>query len=213
MMNHDLQVRLTKELAAGLQKLALFLSAQQQESLINLLFLLKKWNSVFNLTAIKTWDKMVSHHLLDSLSIAPYLRGEQILDFGSGAGFPGLPLACYYPEKKFVLVESVSKKAHFISQAISELRLKNVVVLAERIEKISLDSIQFDCIISRAVCTLSKFVALTQPFSNHQTIWLAMKGELCQEELAELKNAYDVVNLNVPGIETKRKIVIISRVC
>lgn len=204
--------RLSNQLELGLKELGLSLSCHQQQQLILLVQLLSKWNRHFNLTAISEAEKMVSHHILDSLSVVPYIFGSKILDFGSGAGFPGLPLACYFPQKHFVLVESVGKKARFIMQAVAELQIKNVEVIANRIEKVSPALYQFDCIVSRAVCTLEKFITLTQTLSHDQTRWLAMKGELTAQELDEMTLPHECIQLNVPGISSKRQVVIAGSV-
>lgn len=209
-MNEKDQATFKNQLLVGMRQLELSISKDQQLQLMTLLQLLLKWNQHFNLTAISELEKMVSYHILDSLSVAPYLSGGSILDFGSGAGFPGIPLACYFPEKHFVLVESVGKKARFIVQVCAELQLKNVEVVAKRIELLSPVQYRFDCIVSRAVCTIQKFIELTRKFSHERTHWLAMKGEFIEEELKELSLPYKAISLNVPGVSSRRQVVIIS---
>ena len=126
--------RENKKLQSGLLEMKLTLSVEKQSQLLTYLHLLQKWNKAYNLTAITEFDKMISYHLLDSLSISPYLTGKNIVDVGSGAGLPGIPLAIYFPDKKFTLIDSVGKKTRFISCVMRELALQNVEVVNGRAE-------------------------------------------------------------------------------
>src|SRR5262249_10179534 len=125
----------TKLFASGLEKLNLSLDVDRQQKLLQFLQLLQKWNQHYNLTAITDSQKMVTHHLLDSLSIVHHIAGESILDVGSGAGFPGIPLAVYFPQKQWTLLDSNGKKTRFLIQAVAELQLKNITVVNARMEQ------------------------------------------------------------------------------
>ena len=119
-----------KILISGLESLNLSLSENQIEQLLDFIKLLEKWNKAYNLTAIRDREAMVSLHLLDSLAITPYIEGKKIIDIGTGAGLPGIPLAIYFPEIEFTLLDSNAKKTRFVQQAILELKLKNDLYVA-----------------------------------------------------------------------------------
>lgn len=170
-----------------------------------LLDLLSKWNKAKNLTAITDYSEMIAKHLLDSLAIAPFINGETILDVGTGAGFPGLPLAIYYPNKQFYLCDSNGKKTAFIIDAIRVLGLKNVSLVNQRVEKyVPLQ--KFDCIVSRAFSSLSDMIEKTKHLKALNGSWLAMKGQLHNEELMEVTKNYDTSNhrLVVPFVDGER---------
>ena len=133
------------------------LSADQRAQLAGYLELLVKWNRVYNLTAIKDPKQMVTHHLLDSLSISPYLHGDRLIDVGTGAGLPGIPLAITHRHKQFVLLDSNVKKTRFCRQAAAELGLDNVEVVHSRVEDYRPERL-FSSVISRAYTSLSGMI-------------------------------------------------------
>src|SRR6266702_4255338 len=143
------QSELGKRLEQGLAELDLSLGREARTKLLEYLALLEKWNQVYNLTAIRDAEKMVSGHLLDCLAVVPYVSGAHVLDAGSGAGFPGIPLAVARPGIEVALLDSNHKKAAFLRQAVAELQLKNARVVCERVESWR-PAEKFDCIISRA---------------------------------------------------------------
>jgi len=200
-------LRWQSELSDGLQQMGLELSEHQQQQLLEYLQLLVKWNNVFNLTAIRDPDEMVSRQLLDSLSILPWVRGSSILDVGTGAGLPGIPLAIALPKIQFTLLDSNGKKTRFVQQAAAQLGLKNVSVVNQRVESIS-GADGFDVITSRAFSALADFIAGTRHLLAPDGRWLAMKG-LADKETPELPHGTEsrTHTLFVPGCEGQRHLV------
>ena len=202
---------LADRLADGIVQLGLEIAPETQAKLLQYLALLQKWNKIYNLTAIRDADRMVSNHLLDSLAVLPYLWAGRWLDVGSGAGLPGLVLALARPEWRFTLLDSNSKKTGFVQQAAIELGLQNVQVCCVRVEDWRAEPL-FDGIISRAFARAGEFAALTQHLLAPQGRWAAMKGEP-EDELAQLPSGVEVermVQLHVPGLDAMRSLVILK---
>lgn len=199
-------------LQAGLAELNLD-QPQLAERLLAYLDLLVKWNRAFNLTAIREPAQMLPLHLFDSLVILPWVQGERLLDVGSGAGLPGIPLALAQPQLQVVLLDSNGKKARFLRQAKLELGLANVEVVEARVEAYAAEA-AFDVITSRAFARLEEFVALTQPLLAAGGRWLAMKGRLDENELAEVGSrqfALQCHRLEAPGLDAERHLIEIRR--
>ena len=169
------------QLAEGLQQMGTSLDAAQQGRLVAYLALLQKWNRVFNLTAVRDPAQMVSRQLLDSLSILPWVKGPRVLDVGTGAGLPGIPLAIALPELVFTLLDANGKKTRFVQQAAAELGLGNVRVVNGRIEALQ-DAEGFDVITSRAFASLADFLSSTAHLLADGGCWLAMKGQAEHDE-------------------------------
>ncbi|MCR4299923.1 MAG: 16S rRNA (guanine(527)-N(7))-methyltransferase RsmG [Gallionella sp.] len=198
-----------EELQRGSAQLGISLGADAQGRLLDYLALLHKWNKVYNLTAIRDQQQMVSNHLLDSLAVMPYLWAGRWLDVGSGAGLPGLVLAVAQPEWQFALLDSNSKKTGFMQQAIIELRLRNVSVHCARVEEWQPVE-RFDGIISRAFSELGEFLRSTRHLIAPHGRWAAMKGAQ-QQELAGVPDGCRVervIPLQVPGLQAARSLVI-----
>ncbi|VAX12073.1 16S rRNA (guanine(527)-N(7))-methyltransferase [hydrothermal vent metagenome] len=203
---------LADRLAGGLEKIGLELDSAVQAKLLAYLDLLAKWNRIYNLTAVRKPEQMLARHLFDSLVIHSFLRGPQILDVGSGAGLPGIPLALACPGYDFTLLDSNSKKTRFITQAAAELGLSNVTVVQSRIDAYT--TAGFDTIVSRAFSSLAEFARAVQPRLAADGILLAMKGVYPGTELAELPSLFRLeknIKLQVPDLDAERNLLIIQQ--
>lgn len=200
-------------LARGLEVLGLALSAPARGQLLRYLALLEKWNRVYNLTAVRAPADMVARHLLDALSVEPHLSGARILDVGTGAGLPGLPLAVACPRRHFTLLDSSAKKIRFVTQAAAELGLANVTPVRVRVEAYRPDA-PFDTVVSRAFASVADFVERAGALCRIGGRLLAMKGTDPAAELAGLAPGYsvaDVIPLAVPGLDAQRHLVVLTR--
>jgi len=201
------------QLKRGLIALGLILDRDTQRRLLDYIALIEKWNRVYNLTAIREPEKMVSHHLLDSLAVAPHLRAKRLLDVGSGAGLPGIPLALASPGTHVTLLDSNHKKAAFLNQAVTELKLNNAAVCSERVESWQAQN-RFDVIISRAFSDMSEFVRSTRHLLAPGGTFAAMKGLHPYEEIDKLPpdcKVLQVLPLAIPGVEGARHLVLIGQ--
>jgi len=196
-------------LQSGISELGLTLSNQAQAKLLAYLTLLHKWNKVYNLTAIRDTNEMVSNHLLDSLAVLPHLWKGRWLDVGCGGGVPGLVLAIAEPDWEFTLLDSNTKKTSFVQQAVIELGLNNVSVHSCRVEHWK-PSQQFDGIISRAFSELGDFIRVTRHLLAPNGRWAAMKGqpELELDSIPTGCEIESVILLKVPGLNAARSLVI-----
>jgi len=211
-MSSSQQWSRTEALITGAQALGVALSPEQAQRLLLLLDELEKWNRTHNLTAITAREEMITHHLLDSLSVHAELRGSRIADVGTGAGFPGLPLALANPERAFTLIDSNNKKVRFVSHAARVLGLANVTALHARAETPGTDK-PFDTVIARAFAALPSLLEKIAPLCGPQTRVLAMKGKRPDEELAAVPSGWRVIEtraLNVPGLNAERHLVILQ---
>jgi len=200
------------QLNRGLIALGLTLDPDHQLRLLDYLALIEKWNRVYNLTAIREPEKMVSHHLLDSLAVASHLHARRLLDVGSGAGLPGIPLALACAEMHVTLLDSNHKKAAFLNQAVMELKLKNAEVCSERVESWQTQN-RFDVIISRAFSDMGEFVRITRHLLAPGGMFAAMKGLHPYEEIEKLPpdcKVRQVLPLAIPGLDGARHLVLIG---
>ena len=196
-------------LEQGFEALGLVVEEAQLGRLLGYLDLIEKWNRVYNLTAIRDKEKMVAHHLLDSLSIVPYVNARRCADVGSGAGLPGIPLAIMKPDMAVVLIESNGKKAAFIRQTIIELGLDNASVEARRVETV--EGKRFDAVVSRAFADTALFARLALPICASGGMLLAMKGQ--HRELSDLPEEIveaSMIPLHVPFLEGERHLVMMK---
>ncbi len=203
-----------EQLARGIAALNLELPATAQEKLLAYAALLGKWNKVYNLTALRDDEQVISHHLLDSLAVLPHLGvARRLADIGSGGGLPGIPLAVARPHMHVALVESNQKKSAFQQQARIELGLANVSVHCERVEAWQPEE-KCDLVISRAFSDLAEFVRLSGHLLAEGGALLAMKGVHPYEEIAQLPAGWrvaEVMPLQVPGVEGARHLVRVVR--
>jgi len=198
----------------GLEQMGLSLTAAQQSRLLQYLDLLIKWNKAFNLSGVKDPDSMLPRHILDSLTLMPWMNGQHILDVGTGPGLPGIPLAIAFPDKQFSLLDSNGKKTRFVFQARLELQLDNVAVHNSRIE-LYRNEAPLDIIVSRAFSTLADLVSmsrhlLTTAANGATTRIVAMKGLYPDEEIAALPADIRVTRAErvlVPGSDVERHII------
>lgn len=203
---------LAKQLAQGTEALGLSVIAEQQSRLLAYLALLQKWNSAYNLTAVRDPAAMVTRHLLDSLALVPLLRGSYSIDVGTGAGLPGVPLAIMFPEREFHLLDSNGKKTRFLFQVQTALPLPNITIHHTRAEAFK-PSRLFDTVLSRAFASLEDMVASTRHMLRPDGVFLAMKGASPDDEIeavAEACQLLDVYRLLVPGLEEQRHLVELS---
>ena len=203
-------------LQTGLDALGLDVSAQQQDLLLAYLDLIGKWTKVYNLTAVRDANEMLTHHLLDSLAVVAPLRRElarmtptpfSLLDVGSGAGLPGVVIAITCPDVSVTCVDTVAKKAAFIQQVSATLKLPNLKGLHARVESLTQP---YDVVCSRAFASLPDFVSWSRGALADHGVWLAMKGKHPEQELAALPNevqVFHVEQLEVPGLEAERCII------
>ena len=192
----------------GSIQLGLTLHAPQLESLMGYAQELIKWRRVYNLIGAKSLPEVITHHLLDSLSVAGAISGRRLLDMGSGAGLPGLPLAIALPGISVVLLDPNAKRTRFLEHAVQTLQLRNVEVVRERAENYNPPQ-RFDCIVSRALCGWAQFAALAEPLLSETGQLLAMKGRF-EEQPGPGENGVEIVSvaaLSVPGISGKRCLV------
>lgn len=196
-------------LIEGAGALGIALTEPQLDRLLVFLHLLQRWNHAYNLTAIRDPAMMVSHHLLDSLAVAPYLEGETVLDLGTGAGLPGVPLAIMNPTRRFWLLDSNGKKVRFVRQVVLETGLGNVEPVQSRIESYRPD-IKFSTIVARAVASIAQIHDQTVSLLARRGVTLLMKGRYPEEELADPTLAgLDVMvrRLRVPFLDGERHLI------
>lgn len=198
----------------GLAELKLDLSPEARGKLLAFAALLGKWNRVYNLTAIRSPEQAITHHLLDSLVVLPQLDGvARLADIGSGGGLPGIPLAIARPALAISSIETVGKKSSFQQQAKIELQLPNFTPLHARVEDVVPDA-PLDAVISRAFSDIGDFVQLTRHLLGPGGRFLAMKGVYPRDELASLPadvRLVEALPLTVPGLDAERHLIILER--
>lgn len=202
-----------QKLQSGLKEMGLDLSGEQQDKLLAYVEMLKKWNKTYNLTALRDESQIISHHLLDSLTLPPYLEGAQtMLDVGSGGGQPGIPAAICRPDLQITLLDANTKKTSFLQQAAIELELKNVRVISGRVEAVQ--GLRADVITSRAFAELADFVNWTAHLLQNGGRWAAMKGVYPAAEIDRLPDSVCVERVDkirVPQLNAERHMVILRK--
>ena len=209
----ELRPQLQSRLREGLAGLAIDADASQQGAWLDYIELLAKWNKAYNLTAVDDPLTMVSRHILDSLSVAPYLAGETFIDVGTGAGLPGVPLAILFPARQFTLLDSAGKRTRFLTQVQSALALSNVRIVQSRAEQYQPQT-PFDGVLSRAFAALQDMVAHCRHFCRTGGHYYAMKGQPPVDEIAALPATVLVeqqIRLTVPFESAARHLVILKQ--
>lgn len=203
---------LAHALASGLDALKLELDSTQQQKLLDYVALIAKWNKVYNLTAVRAPEAMITQHLVDSLMVLPHLKDvARLIDIGSGAGLPGIPLAIARPQWQICLLDSSHKKTTFLRQACLELGLTNVEIACERVEHFKPQE-KYDAVISRAFAEISEFARLSAHLLAKGGKLYAMKGIYPHEELGRLPQQFrlqETIPLTLPGVDVNRHLAII----
>ncbi|GAB6139585.1 16S rRNA (guanine(527)-N(7))-methyltransferase RsmG [Methylosoma difficile] len=196
-------------LADGLAALNLPATDVQIDQLLAFIALIEKWNKAYNLTAIRNREEMVRLHLLDSLAIVPFIEGQRVIDIGTGAGLPGIPLAIFLPDTQFTLLDSNAKKTRFVQQVILELKLGNVSVQHQRVEAFQ-PAQGFDRVLTRAFASLADIIKLTRHLLAQDGALLAMKSQQLETELAELgalATTAEIIPITLPDTDVQRCLV------
>ncbi len=203
---------LERELSRGLARLRIASSTELVPGLLRYLELLQKWNRVYNLSGVREPHAMLTRHLLDSLAILPFILGPRVLDVGTGAGLPGIPLALARPDLAFVLLDPSRKKARFLRQALAELRLANAEVVCERAEDFAPPA-SFDTVVARALAPIGGVLRMAGRLCAPHGRVLVMKGTYPQAELGGVPAGYaiaEVRQLDVPGLGAQRHLVVVA---
>lgn len=204
--------QLAVALKRGLQELKIEATDLQQQQLLDYLNLMHKWNKAYNLTAIRDPQQMLVRHLFDSLIVSPFINDSSLIDVGSGAGLPGIPLAIMFPNQAICTLDSNSKKTRFQNQVKIELGLDNLEIIHGRVE--ALRERQFGQVISRAFASIIDMVSLSQDLLDKKGVFLAMKGRYPEVEIAELPPIYRLLQsypLQVPDLEEERHLLVLGR--
>ena len=195
----------------GIKDLGLTISPEIQDNFFIYIELLQKWNKVHNLTAISDIKEITIKHILDSLVIAPYIKGHFVLDFGSGAGLPGIPLALCLPHLKFILLDSNIKKISFLNHVILTLQIANAGTIHSRVEQFQFKE-GFDSIITRATGSLHDIILLTKHLLAKNGQILVMKGKYPETEIAEINSIANIIThkLQIPYLDAERHLICIN---
>jgi 16S rRNA (guanine527-N7)-methyltransferase len=214
-LKQEARAELQKKLETGLHEMAMQTTAEQQHKLLEYVALIYKWNQVHNLTAVREPLDMITLHILDSLSILPYVDCKRLLDVGAGAGLPSIPLAICMPDLQVTAIDAVQKKVSFMRQVKAQLGLSNFNVIHGRIEEQEVPSKdmpqKFEIITSRAFSEIGLFVKLTKHLLADDGKWLAMKGAVPQHEFDKSAiQPLEVIVLKVAGLDAERHLIILK---
>ena len=205
---------LTQPLRALIKKSGLSVTEQQLEQLVAFVQLLDKWNKAYNLTSVRDPLDMLVKHILDSLMNGPHLKGDNFIDVGTGPGLPGIPLAILYPERNFVLLDSLGKRITFLKQVVYQLKLENVTPVLSRVEKYQPEQ-PFDGVLSRAFASLTDMVTWCQHLTDNNGRFYALKGLYPEQELKQLPQGIELVtsySITVPELTGERHLIELKKV-
>ncbi len=212
MNNNDNIIALKKRLVSGAEKMGVALTDSQATQLLDYIQLFHKWNKTYNLSAIRDIESQVDRHLLDSLSVVPYIEADNMIDVGTGGGLPGIPLAIMFPQKNFTLLDSAGKKTRFLFQVKTQLKLDNVQVENRRVESFHPERL-FDAVISRAFASLKDMTDGCQHLLADGGVFYAMKGIYPTDELSEVEKNYKVSDsypLQIPREDGERHLLVLT---
>lgn len=200
------------KLSRLLDEAGISLTDHQKNQLVAYVDMLNKWNKAYNLTSVRDPNEMLVRHILDSIVVAPHLKGERFIDVGTGPGLPGIPLSIVRPECQFTLLDSLGKRVRFLKQVQHELKLENITPVQSRVEDFPAEP-PFDGVISRAFASLNDMVSWCHHLPGEEGRFYALKGVMPDEEIAQLPEGYSVesaVKLKVPQLTGERHLVIIK---
>jgi 16S rRNA (guanine527-N7)-methyltransferase len=201
---------LSDQLVALIKETSLEVSTEQISLLIQYVELLNKWNKAYNLTSVRDPKDMMIKHIMDSLMVGPHLKGQSFIDVGTGPGLPGIPLAILYPERNFVLLDSLGKRITFLRQVVFQLKLNNVTPIKSRVEQYHPEQ-AFDGVLSRAFSSLNDMVTWCEHLvSVDHGRFLALKGIYPSDEIAALPSNIAVANsyaIAVPQLDGERHLI------
>ncbi|GIU52986.1 MULTISPECIES: 16S rRNA (guanine(527)-N(7))-methyltransferase RsmG [Shewanella] len=178
----------------------------QQQQLVGFVTMLNKWNKAYNLTSVRDPEQMLIRHVMDSLVVSPYLKGQRFIDVGTGPGLPGIPLAILNPDKEFVLLDSLGKRIRFQKQVQFELKINNITSVESRVEAYEPEQ-KFDGVISRAFASIEDMLTWCHHLPADNGQFYALKGQLSETELTSIPTEFDVVEtitLTVPKLDEQR---------
>ncbi len=202
--------RLLQRLQQLLAQTDLQVTPQQCQQLVGYVQMLDKWNKAYNLTSVRDPSDMLVKHIMDSIVVSPYLSGQRFIDVGTGPGLPGIPLAIMNPDCQFTLLDSLGKRIRFIKQVLHELKIENVTPVQSRVEEFR-PEVGFDAVLSRAFASMSDMIEWCHHLpKQNDGIFLALKGQLSQDEVAQLPETIEVIEvkaLQVPELEGERHLV------
>ena len=200
------------KLSRLLEQAGISLTDHQKNQLVAYVDMLNKWNKAYNLTSVRDPNEMLIRHILDSIVVAPHLRGERFIDVGSGPGLPGIPLSIVRPECHFTLLDSLGKRVRFLRQVQHELKLENIEPVQSRVEAFPSEP-PFDGVISRAFASLNDMVSWCKHLPAQNGRFYALKGLVPDDEIAQLPAGYSVesiAKLQVPQLDGERHLVVIK---
>ncbi|ABE57035.1 methyltransferase GidB [Shewanella denitrificans OS217] len=197
---------LSSQLSAYLAEMNLSATEQQQGQLVGFVEMLNKWNKAYNLTSVRSPEQMLIRHVMDSLTVSPYLSGKRFIDVGTGPGLPGIPLAIMNPDKEFVLLDSLGKRIRFQKQVQFELKINNISSVESRVEAFQ-PEIKFDGVLSRAFASVQDMLTWCHHLPHNEGIFYALKGQLNQVELEAIPEGFELLEtivLQVPQLDEQR---------
>lgn len=204
---------LSVQLQTYLAEMKISATELQQKQLIGFVEMLAKWNKAYNLTSVRDPEQMLIRHIMDSLTVSPYLEGQRFIDVGTGPGLPGIPLAIMNPDKEFVLLDSLGKRIRFQKQVQFELKINNITSVESRVEAYQPED-KFDGVLSRAFASIQDMLSWCHHLPKENGIYYALKGQLSEQELQQMPAGFSLVDtivLHVPKLDEQRHLLKIAK--